>query len=184
MNAIQFPPGASIERLRRGQPRAVFCSGNPEVDRWLQQNALQQQEKHLSVTRVLLIAQRIAGYYTLASGQVDFSDLPVELAKHLPRRALPVAVLAWLGVDQQFQHQRIGQRLLAQALRDCHETGQTFAFIAVILDCIDEPACAFYQQWQFRKLPGHGNRLFLSWKQLDAMMTSPLDPETPAAGKG
>src|SRR5271157_2909578 len=46
----------------------------------------------------------IAGFFTLATGQVDFSDLPTDLARHLPRRTLPVAILAWLGVSK--THQR------------------------------------------------------------------------------
>jgi hypothetical protein len=42
---------------------------------------------------------RIAGFYTLATRQVDFRDLPDEFARQFPRRSLPVAVLAWLGVS-------------------------------------------------------------------------------------
>ena len=57
------------------------------VDNWLATKALQHQEKHLSVTKVLLDEEEaIVGYYTLATGQVDFSDLPAELARRLPRR--------------------------------------------------------------------------------------------------
>ena len=173
MNAVRFPTGSQPTRLQRHHPRAEFRSGNAAVDSWLQTNALQQQEKHLSITRGLLAEEQITGYYTLATGKVEFSDLPPELVKRLPRRALPVAVLAWLGVDQRSQHQGIEQRLLAQALRDCYQSGQTFAFVAVILDCIDDSACSFYQQWDFRQLPGHTSRLFLSWKQLEAMMAHP-----------
>jgi GNAT superfamily N-acetyltransferase len=81
---------------------------------------------------VLIDAEgHIAGYFTVATGQVDFGDLPVEISKRLPRRSLPVAVLAWLGVDLAHQRQGLGKRLLAQALRDCYEAGQTFAFVGV-----------------------------------------------------
>jgi hypothetical protein len=58
-------------------------------------------------------------------------------------------------------------------LRDCHEAGDTFPFIAVILDCIDDQAKAFYQHFDFAELPGHPYRLFLSAAQLEAMMTQP-----------
>jgi hypothetical protein len=62
---------------------------------------MQHQDKRLSATKVLLDQQTaVAGFYTLATGQVDFGDLPADLAKKLPRRALPVAVLAWLGVSK------------------------------------------------------------------------------------
>lgn len=174
MKPVLFPAGLRLERLQREHPRGRFRCGQAEVDQWLATKALQHQEKHLSVTKVLVDAQgTIAGYYTLATGQVDFNELPVELAKRLPRRVLPVAVLAWLGVDAGQQEQGLGTRLLAQALRDCYEAGQTFAFIAVILDCVDAEAKAFYQRWDFEALPGHPFRLFLSAKRLEALLETP-----------
>ena len=78
----------------------------------------------------------VAGYYTLATGQVDFSDLPADVVRRLPRRRLPVAVLAWLGVHEESQGRGLGRLLLARALRECYDAGHTFAVIAVILDCI------------------------------------------------
>ena len=141
------------------------------MEDWLVSKALQNQDKHLSATKVLLdTAGTIAGYYTLATGQIEFSDLPAEITKRLPRRLLPVAVLAWLGVATEHQGQGLGRLLLAQALRDCYQAGKTFAFLAVILDCLTDSAKAFYRKWDFEELPGHPDRLFLSAAKLEAMM--------------
>jgi len=171
MSGVHLPSGVRIEPLRREHPRRRFHSGEARVDQWLANKALQHQEKHLSVTKALIDdAGTIAGYYTLATGQVVFGDLPVEVVKRLPRRVLPVAVLAWLGVDSRRQGQGLGRLLLAQSLRDCWEAGKTFAFVAVILDCINENARKFYQHWDFQELPGHPSRLFLSAKRLKVMM--------------
>lgn len=171
MNGPRFPKGFQLEPLRRAHPRRRIQCGQGTVDDWLSTKALQHQEKHLSVTKVVLDeTAAIAGYYTLATGQVDFGDLPAEVTKHLPPRLLPVAVLAWLGVSTDHQGQGLGRLLLAQPLRDCYEAGQTFAFVAVILDCINDAAKAFYQHWDFQELPGHPYRLFLSAKRLAAMM--------------
>lgn len=172
MRRIKLPAGFRWERLKRAHPRRRFACGQPEVDGWLRTKAWQHQKKHLSVTKVLLDADdRIAGYYTLATGQVDFGDLPADVAKQLPRRSLPVAVLAWLGVSNDHQGQGIGRLLLAQALHDCYEAGDTFAIVAVILDCLSDAAKAFYEKWDFQELPGHPYRMFVSYKQLEAMMT-------------
>ena len=171
MSGVQFPSGFTLERLSKSHPRKAFISGQAQVDDWFATKALQNQEKHLSVTKVLLDEPgRIAGFFSLATGQVDFGDLPAEAAKKLPRRLLPVAVLAWLGVHVDRHGQGLGRSLLAQALRDCYDAGQTFAFIAVILDCIDNNAKKFYQHYDFTVLPGHPYRLFLGFGQLDAMM--------------
>jgi hypothetical protein len=59
---------------------------------------------------------------------------------------------------------------LAQALRDCYEAGDTFAFVAVILDCLTDKAKSFYRKWDFQEWPGHPYRLFVSYHQLEAMM--------------
>jgi GNAT superfamily N-acetyltransferase len=141
------------------------------VDDWLRTKALQNQERHLSVTKVLLEDSRaIAGYYTLATGQVDFGDLPGDVAKKLPKRMLPVAILAWLGVASEQHGKGLGRLLLAQALLDCYDAGKTFPFIAVVLDCVDDASKAFYQHFDFLEFPGHPYRLFLSAAQLEAMM--------------
>jgi ribosomal protein S18 acetylase RimI-like enzyme len=125
----RFPERWSIEVLDKSHPRHKFESGNEEVDHWLKKTALQSQKKHLTTSKVLLDdARNIAGYYSLAFSQIDFSDLPADLVKKLPRRQLPVSVLAWLGVDQAFQGRGIGQRLLATSLVDCYEASQTFGF--------------------------------------------------------
>ncbi|MGL4462191.1 MAG: GNAT family N-acetyltransferase [Planctomycetia bacterium] len=172
MSGVAFPADFSLESLQRRHPRSAFDCGQSDVNDWLRTKAFQNQEKRLSATKVLLDREGdVAGYYTLATGQVDFGDLPSELARKLPRRALPVAILAWLGVCKARQGRKLGDLLLAQALRDCHEAGRTFAFVAVILDCIDDKAKAFYQRWDFAELPGSPFRLFLSSRTLSAMMT-------------
>ena len=172
MSAVRFPHEYRVEPLRRDHPRSTFRSGQAQVDDWLANKALQHQEKHLSATKVLIDpVGTIAGFYTLATAQIDFADLPPNLYRRLPRRNLPVAVLAWLGIHDTAQGQGYGRRLFAQALVDCHHAGQTFPFVAVILDCIDDRALAFYRHWDFRPLPGHHHRLFLSWSQLQTMAT-------------
>lgn len=182
MSGIRFPAEYRIATLQRNHGRQAFDCGESRVEQWLKTKALQHQAKHLSVTRVLVDADdAIAAFFTLATGQVDFGDLPPEIVRRLPHRALPVAVLAWLGVDRREQGRGLGRLMLARALRDCHESGQTFAFVAVVLDCINPAAKRFYRQWDFRELPGRPNRLFLGWNQLATMMEAA--PGTDSANK-
>jgi len=176
VNGVTFPKGKGfrLEPLQKSHPRRQFDCGQGDVNDWLRTKALQHQEKRLSATKVLLDGSgAIVGFYTLATGQVDFGDLPSDLVRKLPRRALPVAIVTWLGVSQAHQGQKLGGQLFAQALRDCYEAGQTFAFVAVILDCVDDRAKTFYQRWDFAELPGNPYRLFLSSQTLAAMMTQP-----------
>jgi GNAT superfamily N-acetyltransferase len=171
VNEIRLPNGFRFEKLSREHPRRGFACGEAAVDAWLATKALQHQAKRLSITKVLLdLSGAVAGFYTLATGQIDFNELPVEMSKHLPRRMLPVAVLAWLGVDLRQSGQGLGRTLLASALRDCWEAGKTFPFVAIILDCLNDSTKEFYLKWDFAELPGNPFRLYLSATHLDAMM--------------
>ena len=86
---------------------------------------------------------------------------------------MPVALLAWLAVSTERHGQGLGRLMLAQALRECYEAGKTFAFIAVILDCINDAAKALYQHWDFQELAGQLYRLFSAANHLEAMMQEP-----------
>lgn len=169
-SGVRLREGFRLERLSKSHPRREFRSGQTRVDDWLSSSALQSQQKRLSATTVLLAETGdIAGYYSLATGQIDFGDLPQEVAKKLPRRMLPVAMLAWLGVANHHQGRGLGRTLLARALLDCLEAGRTFSFIAVILDSIDETSRAFYEHYDFARLPGHPYRMYLSAERLEKM---------------
>ena len=138
---VRFPPDYTLAALAKAHPRSKFNSGEQKVDAWLATKALQHQKKHRSTTKVLLGATgTIAGYYTLATRQVDLGDLPPDLIRKLPRHALPVAMLAWLGLDSSRQGDGLGRRLFAQALADCFRAGEVFAFIAVIGRRVPLPA--------------------------------------------
>ncbi|MCC7335288.1 MAG: N-acetyltransferase [Pirellulaceae bacterium] len=171
MSGVQFPIGWKIEILSKEHNRRGFTSGNDAVDQWLKESALQSQSKHLTSTKVLVgKSNKLIGYYSLATAQIDFSDLPTDAVKSLPRRQLPAAILAWFAIDQNHQGSGLEKRLFAAALRDCYQASQTFAFVAILLDCIDEPAKRFYKQFDFEELPGYPMRLFLSFKLLERMM--------------
>jgi len=171
--SVALPPGYSLQSISRNHSRRVFDCGHSQVNQWSQSNALQHQEKCLSATKTVIDGDgAIAGFYTLATGQVDFGDLPTDISRKLPRRALPVAILAWLGVNLTHQRRNLGEILVAQALRDCYEAGKTFAFVAIIIDCIDDRAKSFYKRWDFLELPGNPYRLFLPAKTLTSMMTT------------
>lgn len=171
MKPPNFPAGYSLSKLRREQDRSNFRCENPKVNDWLKTKALQHQDKRLSSTKVVLNpAQQVCGFYTLVTGQIDFGDLPPEEARSLPKRSLPTAVLAWLGVDERHTRRGLGDFLVVSALRDCYDASQIFSFVAVVVDCLDENSRAFFMQYDFQPIPANPFRLFLSTRHLDVMI--------------
>lgn len=132
---------------------------------------MQNQQKNLSSTKVLMDGgARVVGYYTIGMTQIDFGDLPESFVRKLPKRLLPAAVLAWLGVDESWQKIGLGERLLASALLDCRQGSRVFPFVAVILDALSDASRTFYRRFGFDEMPGHPYRLYLPTSQLEAMV--------------
>lgn len=170
--SVRFPDGWRIEDLNRAHARSLFDCGVKEVNDWLRTKARQSRQKHLSSTKVLLDeTARIAGFYTLAWSQVHLDQLPHEIARRLPRQLLPVAVIAWLGVDRRYRGRGLGDRLLAHALLQCHRASQVIPFVAVVPDCLNADAKAFFLRHDFAELPGHPMKLLLPKALLDALVT-------------
>lgn len=99
-------------------------------------------------------------------GEIEFGKLPEHFVKGLPRRNLPLAFLAWLGIDSPQQRKGLGERLLVQALTDALAASEHLSFVALALDCLDEGVKGFYLRFDFEELPEDPLRLFLSHAKL------------------
>jgi len=78
----------------------------------------------------------------------------------MPRHPIPTILIARLAVDQRHQGQRLGSRLLAEALRLAVAASDTAAARLVVVDAIDEQAAGFYRRWGFIDVPENPTRLF------------------------
>jgi hypothetical protein len=62
-----------------------FRCGQPSLDRWLQAYAGQSQRRDVARTFVTAGAdERVAGFYTLVAGQVEYAAAPAAVAHGMP----------------------------------------------------------------------------------------------------
>ena len=114
------PAGWMIEPLRGNHHRSDFACGNPSLDRYLKERAGQDLRRGCA-TPFVLVSDRgnaiIQGYYTLSSYGIDVGELPIAVAKKLPRYpSVPVARLGRLAVDQAHRGRHLGGTLLWDAV--------------------------------------------------------------------
>lgn len=150
-----------IVSLEATQDRTLFDSGSEPLDRYFQQQVTQDIRRRVTACFVALdLAQRVAGYYTLASASVLLADLPVLTVKKLPRYpSVPTVRMGRLAVDKDFAGHGLGGALLADAL---HRAARAeIAAYAMLVDAKDEAAKAFYRHHGFIALPDLPLTLFL-----------------------
>ena len=137
-----------------------FDCGNNELNRWLVEHARASQKADLARTYVLLADAAVVGYVSLTTGSVRRDAAPKRYARGMRRHPIPTILIARLAVDRRYQGQRLGGRLLAEALRLAVTASDAAAARLVVVDAIDDAAAAFYRRWGFIDVPENPHRLF------------------------
>ena len=140
-----------IERLD-AQDRSAFRSGSEALDRYLKQQARQEQKRRIA-SCFLAIANdaSIAGYYTIAATALAADRLGAEHSRSLPRYPLiPAVLLGRLAVDLIHQRNGLGAILVANAIRRASRA-EIMAYTMVV-KAKDEAAAGFYAHLGFERL--------------------------------
>ena len=138
-----------IRALQEGDDRSQFRSGDPDLDRFFQKFAGQNQFKHyLGVTYVAVETRRIVGFATVAPGHVEIDGLPAAVRKKLPRYPLPVLRLARLAVDEAVRGQGLGVQLLRFVLELALRMASDYGCVGVAVDAKSD-AVDFYKKYGF-----------------------------------
>jgi predicted GNAT family N-acyltransferase len=156
-------PRFVIELLGPKHDRAAFSCGAQVLHAYLQKQAGQDLKKRAAVPLVITPnGTTIAGYYTLSQYSLQLDEVPVEVAKRLPKYPMiPATLLGRLAVSSAFRGQGHGATLLMDALYRTLHHSREVASAGVIVDAKDAAALAFYKKYGFLELPTVNRRLFL-----------------------
>lgn len=159
-----------LERLDARHDLRAFGSGHEELDGWLHRHALAAQQMDSARTFLLVRADQVVGYFSLAMGSVSRADAPAKLVRCLPAYPVGMVLLARLAVDQREQGKGFGSLLLAEALRKAIVAGEAAAARLVVVDAVDEGAARFYARHGFISTPEHPLRLYRRVKDIRASL--------------
>jgi GNAT superfamily N-acetyltransferase len=131
------------ELLRDEHNLTGFSSGEDALDDWLRKRARANQASGASRTYVLCQDGLAIGYYALASGAITVESAPGKFRRNMPD-PIPVAVLARLAVDRQWQGKGIGRALFRDAALRVAHAADVIGIRGIVVHAISEPAKSFY----------------------------------------
>lgn len=155
-----------IEKLRRDHLLDVFDCGQPDLNRWMQKHALQNQGANAAQTYVGVVKGAVAGYYSLAVAQVEYADAPERLKKGLAKHPIPLMLLARLAVHKAFHGKGVGRALLRDAVLRTLQAADIAGIRALAVHAKDEAARRYYEQFDFVPSRSDPLHLFVLLKDL------------------
>jgi predicted N-acetyltransferase YhbS len=138
----------------------AFECGKAPLDDWLRAHALENEGRASRTFVVLDQANRVAAYYTLATGSVTRTEIPKPIRQGLPN-PVPVMVLGRLAVDRRHAGKRLGEALLKEAMMRTLRLSMEAGVRALIVHAIDDEAVTFYTRYQFQVFPPETRTLLL-----------------------
>ena len=163
-------PTLRIEKLQRGHNVDTFDCGQEALNRFLIRYAFQNQQAGASQTYVALANEKVAGYYTLVVGQVEYSDAPERLTKGLARYPAPIMLLARLAVATSWQGKGLGSGLLKDAMLRTLQAADIAGIRAFAVHAKDDEAKSFYERFDFIVSPSDPYHLFRLLKDIRAVV--------------
>ena len=154
----------SINSLNTGHHRKAFDCGEPSLNTYLHRYARQNIKNRINrvfIASPIDFEETIMGYYTLSAGSIGADDLPLEHKRRLPNYPVPVALLGRLAVDKQYQGQRLGSILLADAVQRVDQASEVLAVYAIVVEALNSSVAEFYQAFGFIPFANQPLKLFL-----------------------
>ncbi|MEC4889388.1 MAG: GNAT family N-acetyltransferase [Nitrospira sp.] len=161
----------TIEKLQRHHAVDAFDCGRKELNRFLQQYALPNQQSGGSQTYVGVVDDTIVGYYALAVGSVEQAMAPERVKKGLAKHAIPIMLLARLAVDLHWQKQGVGAALLKDATLRTLQAADIAGIRTLVVHAKDEKAKQFYERFDFLPSPSDPLHLFMLLKDLRTLFS-------------
>lgn len=141
----------SIKNIQQKSQLKKFNCDIDALNEFLSRYAVKNDQLGIGKTFVALDNQeKIAGYFTLATAQVVYQEIPDEYRGKLPKYPIPALRIARLAVNKELQGKGIGRWLLAQAFIKIVQVADITGIYFIIVDA-KETSKAFYEHYGFHK---------------------------------
>lgn len=141
----------SIKEIRSKTVLKKFNCGTEVLNSFLVRYALKNDELGIGRTFIALDDDdQISGYFTLATAQVAYKEIPEDYKVKLPKYPIPALRIARLAVSKDLQGKGIGKWLLAQAFTKIIQVADVTGLYYIIVDA-KETSKSFYEHYGFQK---------------------------------
>jgi GNAT superfamily N-acetyltransferase len=147
---------------------SAFSCGHPSLDDWLKRRAVANRKSGASRTFVVCEGGVVA-YYALAAGALACAEATGKFRRNMPD-PIPVAILARLAIDANYQKQGLGRALFRDASLRILSAADAIGIRGVLVHAISEQAASFYRAIGVESSPANPQTLMMTLADLQAAL--------------
>jgi predicted GNAT family N-acyltransferase len=140
-----------------------FDSGEPDLDTWLCEHACDAMRARVARTFVWVPRNqsKVVGYYSLSAHAVSRAEAPSRIGRGVPD-PVPAALIGKLALDRTLHGRRLGDVLLADALKRIIQASEHGPAIrAIVVDAATDRGRSLYARFGFVQAPGRRDRMIV-----------------------
>ena len=150
--------------------RNAFDCGVAELNKFIKNDARQQQSKNLNRTFILINEEenplKILAYYSISMCEINLASLPDSYKSKLPKYPIPAARIGRLAVTQEAQKKGFGKLCLIDALKRIKTVSSNIGVYSIIVDAKNDMAKEFYLDYGFIPFVDNALSLFIPLSQI------------------
>lgn len=100
----------NITKLTKEHDLSNFNCGLEDMDNFLKDDALDQQEENMNTTYLLTYQNKILGFFSLLADRIDIKDIPEEY--NCKYKSFPAIKIGRLAIDKDYQNKGLGTKIL------------------------------------------------------------------------
>lgn len=166
-------PKYIIEKFnKKAHDRNGFNCGVKELNDYLQKQIRQDISKAATAAYIIREknSDKISGFYTLSATSIILDEIEESIKKNLARyESIPAVLVGRLAVDKSHQGNRLGEKLLLNALERSLSLSKQIGVSAVIVEAKNNNAVKFYQNYEFLQFSSVKHKLYLPIKTISEL---------------
>jgi len=156
-------------RIEASHDVSAFSCGYASLDDWLKRRELANPKRGASRTFVVCDENRVVAYYALAAGALASAEATGKFRRNMPD-PIPVAILARLAIDKNYQKQGLGRALFRDASLRILSAADAIGIRGVLVHAISEQAASFYRAIGVDSSPANPQTLMVTLTDLQAAL--------------
>lgn len=153
-----------------------FYCGNDDIDEFLKNYALAEQDDKLSRTYLVILNNDVIGFFSLAASSIEVLAIETtDSIEQFSESVYPAIDIPKLAIDKKFQRKGIGEYTLKAAIGKILSISEDIGCRYITLDSVKDKV-GFYKKYGFKIVDIYKNdeytKMYLNIAQIEAVIES------------